>query len=234
LTTSGIPDIPLSIPFNLQIMARHLTAKQLHILEVLKKFVEENDEAPTLSELQEILNIKTKRGVAKHLEALDKKGYIYRTGVPRGIKILSGNNSHTLGIPILGYANAGYPLVIAEEEIIGSIQVDKDMLKKTGDIFALIVKGDSMNMRTINTIPIENNNYVLVDKSGNYSDGDVVLAVVDNAATIKTFKKSSNTIILYPESDNPIHTPLYLKEDNNAFINGKVIAVLENPSSFKN
>jgi len=212
-------------------MAKFLTPKQKRVLETLGNYFAEFDIAPTLTELQDLLDIRTKRGVVKHLEALEKKGYIYRNGKSRGIFLDSGFSSDMYDIPILGYANAGQPLVVAEEDIMGVIKVDKDILPKKSDLFALMVKGDSMNMRTINKVPILNQNYVIVEKSGAVSDGDVVLAVVDNAATIKTLKRTETSIILYPESNNPVHTPIYLRNSSEAFINGKVVAVLENPSN---
>jgi repressor LexA len=213
-------------------MSHFLTEKQQRVLDTLRGYYTDHEEAPTLSELKDMLGIKTKRGVVKHLEALEKKGYLNRSSKARGIMLIEHLNADTLSIPVLGYANAGKPLVFAEEDIIGSIKVDKHILKKhvkKGDIFGLIVKGDSMNMRTINKVPLLERNYLIVDKSAEYMDGDVVLAVIDNAATIKTFKKSQNSVILYPESSNPIHSPIYLRDDVEGFINGKVIAVLENP-----
>jgi len=180
-------------------MAKFLTPKQKRVLETLGSYFAEFDIAPTLTELQDMLDIKTKRGVVKHLEALEKKGYIYRNGKSRGIFLDSGFSSEMYDIPILGYANAGQPLVVAEEEIMGVIKVDKKILPKKSDLFALMVKGDSMNLRTINKVPILNQNYVVVEKRGSFSDGDLVLAVVDNAGTIKTFKKSDDKIILYTE-----------------------------------
>jgi len=211
-------------------MSTFLTQKQQKVLEVIQEYYTSNEEAPTLSELKDLLGIKTKRGVVKHLDALQKKGYLNRTSRPRGIFVIGLNdNRSTMGIPVLGYANAGQPLVFADEDIIGTIIVDKGIIKNKNDLFALVVKGDSMNMRTVNKVPIVDKNYVVVQKGSEYTDGDVVLAVVDNAATIKTYKKSQNSIILYPESNNPVHTPIYLRNDVQGFINGKVIAVLENP-----
>lgn len=208
-----------------------LTQKQQKVLESIQFYITENDQPPTLSELGDMLGIKTKRGVVKHLDALEKKGFLYRTSKPRGIILTSGDSSQmdTLSIPVLGYANAGRPLVFAEEDIIGSIKIDRDLIKDSRKTFALVVKGDSMNLRQVNRVPILDRNYVVVEKDSSYSDGDVVLAVVDNAATIKTFKRSQNSVILYPESNNPVHTPIYLKDNVAGFINGKVIAVLENP-----
>lgn len=208
-----------------------LTQKQQKVLESIQSYMVENEQPPTLSELGDMLGIKTKRGVVKHLDALEKKGFLYRTSKPRGIVLTSatGDQMDTLSIPVLGFANAGRPLVFAEEDIVGSIKIDRDLIKDSRKTFALVVKGDSMNLRHVNQVPILDRNYVIVEKDSNYSDGDVVLAVVDNAATIKTFKRSHNSVILYPESSNPVHTPIYLKDDVAGFINGKVIAVLENP-----
>ena len=212
-------------------MSKFITLKQKRVLESLTTYLSEFDMAPTLAELQEMLGINTKRGVVKHLEALEKKGYIYRNGKSRGIFLDSTFSSDMYDVPVLGYANAGRPLAMAEEEIMGVIKMDKDVLTQKPDLFALMVKGDSMNTRRINKVPILNNSYVIIEKSGQVSDGDVVLAVIDNAATIKTLKRSDNSVILYPESDNPIHTPIYLRNSSEAYINGKVIAVLENPSN---
>lgn len=223
--------VPLSILKKLKryTMSKHITRRQEQVLEVIQNYIEQNSLAPTLAELKRILGISTKRGVVKHLEALEKKGYIYRTGGYRGINLVDREKEAMMSIPILGFGNAGAPLVFAEEDIIGSIQVDKDFIKSEDNHFALIIKGDSMNMRTVGKVPIADGNYVIVKKGVEVRDGDVVLAVIDNAATIKTFKKSSNSIILYPESNNPVHTPIYLKDDIEGFINGKVIAVFENP-----
>lgn len=218
------------ILFNIWYMSRILTSKQRAILDYLKKYIEDYGEAPTLPDLQETLGITTKRGVVKHLMALEKKGYLYRNGKPRGIILTDPKYvENTYGIPILGYANAGSPLVFAEEDIIGTIHVDKDLVKSSKDTFALIVKGDSMNMKRVDRVPIAHGNFAIVRKGEVYRNGDPVLAIINNAATIKSFKKSNNSIILYPESNNPIHTPIYLKDANDFYINGKVIAVLENP-----
>jgi repressor LexA len=213
-------------------MARILTSKQKYVLDTIKSYIEDNDESPTLLELQMLLEIGTKRGVVKHLEALENKGYVYRNGKPRGIVLTDPDYlTNTYGIPVLGYANAGAPLVFAEEEIVGTIHVDKNLIKSDADTFALIIKGDSMNMKTIDKVPLADGNFVIVQKGIPFTNGDPVLAVINNAATIKTYKKSQNSIILYPESSNPIHTPIYLREDNDGFINGKVLAVLENPNN---
>jgi len=212
-------------------MAKHITPRQEEVLKIVKDYIKRFSEAPTLSELQEMLGIKTKRGVVKHLQALERKEYLYRTGEARGIVLTDPNRRKMIDLQILGYANAGKPLVYAEEDTIGSIQVDKSIVKSCKDCFALVVSGDSMNMRKVNQIPMMDKNYVIVKKDFQVSNGDVVLAVIDGSATIKTFKRSENSVILYPESSNPLHTPIYLDPESDSFINGKVIAVLENPAA---
>lgn len=214
-------------------MENYLTEKQQRVLSVIGDYFDENFQSPTLSELCVILGIKTKRGVVKHLEALERKGFITRLSRPRGIfpKDRIDEYSSIYDIPVLGYANAGTPLVFAKEEQLGTLKISKNFIKDSNDVFALIVKGDSMNQRRIGNSTLGDKNYVLVKKTDSYQDGDVVLAVIENAATIKTLKRQNNSIVLYPESSNPVHQPIYLNGKSEAFINGKVIGALEHPAN---
>lgn len=208
-----------------------LTSKQDRVLRMIRDFYLENGNAPSLTELQGMLGISTKRGVVSHLEALEKKGFIIRTSEPRGIHIIDESESemvyeYLVGIPILGYANAGTPLIIAEEENLGILQLDKSLIGRKKNLFALIVKGDSMDMREIDGKNIEEGNYLIVQKDSAYEDGDSVVAVIDGCATVKNIKVNDDMIILYPQSSNPIHKPIYLDANGNSIINGKVVKVL--------
>lgn len=215
-----------------------LTEKQEFVLKVIRDYYLENGMAPSLGELQQFLNISTKRGVVSHLEALEKKGYIIRTSEPRGIQILEDPEQedestifeYLVGIPILGYANAGTPLVSAEEENLGILKLDPSLLGKKENLFGLIVKGDSMNMCNVDGRTLEDGSYLIVQKDAQVDDGDVVVAVIDGGATVKKFQKGEEMVILYPRSNNPIHKPIYLDVNSDSMINGKVIKVLENPS----
>lgn len=209
----------------------NLTEKQSQIFEFIKKYMNLNGKAPSLSELMNFTNIQTKQGVIKHLKLLEKKGVIKRTGEPRGIKLIK-NNKNFVNIPILGKANAGQPLILAQEELIGEIQLDENLLPVNGtDVFAVIVKGDSMNEREIRGKFIQDNSLALVRRTKNILDGDVVLAVIEQEATIKTFMQKDDMVILYPESSNKLHKPIYLSEESKDLfeINGKIVAVLDNP-----
>jgi len=210
-----------------------LTAKQDLVLRVIRDYFLKNGYAPSLSELQVLLDIATKRGVVNHLIALEKKGYILRTSEPRGIRMLEENEEpvyeYLIGVPILGYANAGTPLVGAEEENLGVLRVDKNILGKKKSLFSLIVKGDSMDREMIDGKAITDGNYLVVDKEAEIFDGDVVVAIVENCATVKRFKKDQDMVVLYPNSSNPIHQPIYLDKNTESMLNGKVIKVLEKP-----
>lgn len=209
----------------------NLTYKQQQIYEYIKKYMNVHGNSPSLTELMAFTQIKTKQGVIKHLKLLEKKGVLKRTGEPRGIKLMKNNKSF-VNIPILGKANAGQPLILAQEELIGEIQLDETLLPVNGsDVFAVIVKGDSMNRRKIRGKYIEDNSLALVRRTKNVIDGDVVLAVIEQEATIKSYMQKEDMIILYPESTNKQHTPIYLSEESTDLfdINGKVVAVLDNP-----
>ncbi|MGI6423630.1 MAG: transcriptional repressor LexA [Candidatus Dojkabacteria bacterium] len=213
----------------------NLTKKQSKVLRVIRDFYLENGSAPSLTELQRMLHISTKRGVVSHLEALERKGFIIRTSEPRGIHIVNETEEDLLyeylvGIPILGYANGGDPLVLAEEENIGILQLEKSLVKNRGNLFSLIVKGDSMNMREVNGKNIEDGQYVIIQKDAEIEDGDVVLAIIDGCATVKNIKREKNMTILYPKSSNPVHKPIYLDVNSDSLINGKVVMVLDNPN----
>jgi repressor LexA len=210
-----------------------LTKKQEVVLKIIRKFFLENGYAPSLTELQEALNITTKRGVVNHLIALERKGYILRSGEPRGIHIVDNDEEvvyeYLIGIPILGYANAGTPLVDAQEENLGMLKVDREIVGKKENLFSLIVKGDSMDLSTIDGKNIVDGSYLIVQRDSDIEDGDIVVAVVENSATVKKLKREKDMVILYPESSNPSNQPIYLNRDTESMFNGKVIKVLENP-----
>lgn len=214
-------------------MGSILTKKQENVLRIIRQCYLENGEAPSLGELQEFLGISTKRGVVNHLIALEKKGYIIRTGDPRGIHIVDNDEEivydYLIGVAILGYANAGTPLVSAQEENLGHIKVDPKLVNKKDNLFALIVKGDSMDLAEIEGKNIEEGSYLIVEKDAEITDGDVVVAIIDNSATVKRFKQGEGMITLYPESSNPLNQPIFLDKDTDVMFNGKVIKVLENP-----
>ncbi|MCC7289633.1 repressor LexA [bacterium] len=211
-------------------MNPYVTEKQVKVLTIIRDFYLEKGYAPSLSELQQLLKISTKRGVVNHLIALEKKGFIIRTSEARGIQLVEeGEYEYMVGVPILGYANAGTPLAMAEEARLGVLHIDKALLKHKNDLFALIIKGDSMNQRVINGKKLEDGSFIVVSKQSEIRSGDAVVAILDNSATVKSIKYDENMIVLYPQSDNERHMPIYLDKYSNSLINGKVVMVLDNP-----
>ena len=211
-----------------------LTKKQEAVLGIIKRYHLEQGVAPSLNELKDELGITTKRGVVVHLDALEKKGYIFRTSQPRGIHMAENDDEivydYLVGVPILGYANAGIPMVSAEEENMGVLKIDKNILGKRRNLFSLIIKGDSMDQAVIDGHTLKNGKYVVVEKDADFDDGDIVVAIIDNCATIKRFKRGRDMIVLYPDSSNPANTPIYIDKNTDILINGKVVKVLENPA----
>lgn len=217
-------------------MGDRLTEKQELVLKAIRDFFIANAYAPSLTELQRILSISTKRGVVIHLMALEKKGYIIRTNEPRGIRLVSEDEEsvsfeYMVGIPILGYVNAGTPLVNAEEENLGVLKVQENLLGKIKKgLFSVIVKGDSMNEEVVDGTKISDGDYLVVDKNSAIEDGDVVVAIIENSATVKKIKREKDMTVLYPHSSNPIHQPIFINRDWSGLINGKVVKVLKKPS----
>jgi len=212
------------------IMAKLLTRRQLDVLSYIKQYISKNNISPSIVEIKDAFGVSSTRGIVKHLISLEKKGFILRSSENRGIRILdNGPKENFTLIPILGYANAGQPLVNAVEENLGSLEVDVKLIPRNSDLFALIIKGDSMNRRIINGVKMQNGYFAIIQKTFNLpNEGEPVLAIIDDSATLKNFHKGDNKFILKPKSSNPIHKPIYVSSGSQAYINGRVIAVLEN------
>jgi len=211
-----------------------INKQQSRILEYIKESFAQYSYAPTLQEIAERLGMQSKTAVLYHLRKLEDLGVISRTQNARGITLKDSVNFSS--IPILGIANAGKPLASASEQDLGFLQVDSRIAKNNGNLFAVKIHGDSMNQHKIYNFSInsygtlDNDNYAIIDKNADYGEGDVVLAIIDNAATIKVLKYSDDYILLMPNSANPIHNPIYIKDSEDLFINGKVMYSLENPN----
>lgn len=207
-----------------------LTIKQQKVYDFIKDHIEKLKESPSLNEIMKGLDIPSKRGVVQYLDALQQKGYISRNG-SKSIELTSNNEFVT--IPVLGIANAGKPLAVADQQYDMNLSIDKRIVKTNDDTFAVIISGDSMNNRMIGEAFLENGDYAIVDKSAEVRNKDVILAVISGAATVKSFTTDKDFIILYPESDNPTHMPIYIDSASDFLINGKVVHILKNPLNIK-
>lgn len=205
-----------------------LTEKQQHVLDVITDFTERYGKSPTIEELKNLLHQKSKRGVTQYLEVLEKKWFLSRWEWYRSIRL--GNAiwmQTTMNIPILGYANAGTPLAIAESNDYGTLPISKNILSGTWEnYFVLRVSGTSMNQCEVNGKTLDNGSYVLIKKDEpSLNESDAFLFLVDGWATLKKYKKQWDNIFLLPKSSEEHHTPIILSKDDDVRSNGKVVDV---------
>ncbi|MCM1244243.1 MAG: transcriptional repressor LexA [Roseburia sp.] len=185
-----------------------ISAKQSEILEYIKEQILAKGYPPAVREICAAVNLKSTSSVHSHLETLEKNGYIRRDPTkPRAIEIVDDNFNLTRkemrNIPIVGTVAAGQP-IFAEENISGYFPLLADELP-TGDLFILNVRGESM----VN-IGIYDGDKVIVRQSPTAKNGDVVVALVDDSATVKTYYKEDGRYRLQPENDTM--EPIYVDE----------------------
>ncbi|MCI8463900.1 MAG: transcriptional repressor LexA [Lachnospiraceae bacterium] len=195
-----------------------ISSKQQEILDYIKSEILKKGYPPTVREICETVNLKSTSSVHAHLETLEKNGYIRRDPTkPRAIEICDDSfqmvRTEMVSLPIVGNVAAGQP-ILAEENIQDYFPIPADMVPK-GDSFILNVRGDSM----IN-VGILNGDRVLVNSCNTAVNGDIVVALIDDSATVKTFYKENGYIRLQPENDTM--DPIIVE---NCQILGKVFGV---------
>ncbi len=176
-----------------------ITSKQLEILEYIKKQILERGYPPAVREICDAVHLKSTSSVHSHLETLEKNGYIRRDPTkPRAIEICDDSfqlvRHEMASIPIIGTVAAGQP-ILAEENIEGYFPIPVEMVPNA-ETFILKVKGESM----INA-GIFSGDQVFVERCNTARNGDMVVALVDDSATVKTFYKENDHIRLQPEND---------------------------------
>ncbi len=194
-----------------------LTKRQKQIFDYLKKFMKEKDYAPSLEELRRHFRLSSIATIHQHLENLENKGYLERIkNHPRSIEISKNKKFQELiQIPILGTIAAGQPIEAVEDKEI--IKVQKSLLARSGEHFALRVRGDSMIDERIS-----NGDIVIIRKQSNAENGETIIALINNnEVTLKKIYKEKNRIRLQPA--NPKLKPIFVKE---LIIQGKVISVI--------
>ncbi len=199
-----------------------LSQKQFEILEYMKKAVREKGYPPSVREICDAVGLKSTSTVHGHLERLERKGYIRRDPAkPRAIEIFSDNDSgnsdgssrELIEVPIVGTVTAGIP-ILATENIEDTFPIPSDYAPN-GNIFMLRVKGDSM----INA-GIFNKDLIMVRQQNTADNGDIVVALIEDFATIKTYYKENGYIRLQPE--NPTMSPIIVRDVS---ILGKVVGL---------
>jgi len=211
-------------------MKNKLTERQEDILIFIQQFTQENGYPPTLREIGKHFQISSTFGVKRHLEALVKKGHInIESNASRGISMIKKNQDEFpeisfsgegvfFKIPVIGRVAAGLPIT-AIENMEGSLVVDPAFLKRAEDAFALRVKGDSM----IN-IGINDGDLVIVSPNEQTRNGDIVVAMLNDEATVKRFEVVNKKIKLIAE--NSAYLPIEIKSEDDFNLIGKVKGVV--------
>ena len=176
-----------------------ISDKQKEILEYMKQEILNKGYPPTVRDICEAVKLKSTSSVHSHLETLEKNGYIRRDPTkPRAIEIIDDNFNLTrremTNVPMLGRVAAGEP-ILAVENVESYFPIPTEYMPNA-ESFMLKVKGESM----INAGIFDGDN-VLVEKCNTARNGDMVVALVDDSATVKTFYKEANHIRLQPEND---------------------------------
>lgn len=177
-----------------------ITAKQMEILEYIKAEILKRGYPPAVREICEAVHLKSTSSVHSHLETLEKNGYIRRDPTkPRAIEICDDSfqmvRTEMVSLPVVGTVAAGTP-ILAEQNIENYFPVPADMVP-AGESFVLKVKGDSM----IN-VGIYSGDQIFVQCCNTARNGDTVVALVDDSATVKTFYKENGYVRLQPENDS--------------------------------
>ena len=202
-------------------MEKGLTAKQKRVLDFLGQHLREKGFPPTLREIASHFGLRGPKAPQKTLQILEKKGYIQRVpGGSRAIEILGGvslQKRATLSVPIVGGVRAGEP-ILAIENIEGYINLDRSLVSSE-DVFLLRVQGDSMI-----DAHIQDGDFALVKPQPNAENGEIVVALIDDEATIKRIFKKRDLIRL--EAANPTMEPIVVsKGEKRVAIVGKVVGI---------
>lgn len=199
-----------------------LTQQEKQLLRHLRNWKTHTGDVPSYRKLMRLLGYKSTRSISLILDSLVEKGYI---------KKFEGNqieiskdvpefevNTQTVEVPIVGNIACGEP-ILAEQHIEGMVSVSTTLARPPYQYFILRASGDSMNQKNI-----YDGTLVLVRRQETASNGDIVVAILNDECTLKEFKRKDNYILLIPHSDNSEHKPIILTNDFR--VQGVVVSVL--------
>ncbi|AFN75241.1 transcriptional repressor, LexA family [Melioribacter roseus P3M-2] len=200
----------------------NITNRQKEILDFIQDYVDFNGYPPTYREIGKHFNIASTFGVKRHIDALIKKGYLSNeSGASRTLSLIVDNarekSNSIIDIPIVGRVAAGAP-ILAEENIEGNLSLDKNLVGNRTECFGLKVRGDSM----INAGILEGD-LVIIQPQREAQNGDIIVALLHDEATMKRFQVVNDKIYLIPENDN--YEPIVVDNPEEFTIIGKVVGV---------
>lgn len=192
-------------------MKNPLNNIELEAVRIIRNAIVHTGEAPTVRELMTALDYKSPRSAAVVMEQLEEKGIIKKKSDGkyqfRDIENDPKVRAQTVDVPLLGTVACGTP-ILAEENVDAMIPVSIKLAKPPYKYFFLRTKGDSMNEKQIN-----DGDLVLVKQQSSADNGDIVVALIDDEATVKEFSRQGYNIILKPRSTNKKHQPIILTRD---------------------
>lgn len=201
-----------------------LSDKELEALKIIRNSLVHQGKIPSVRELMNGLGYKSPRSSAVLLKGLEEKE-ILRKKMDGSYQIVDfeisedyGSRAQTVKIPLLGSVACGIP-IFADENIEAEVSISVEILKRGYKYFLLRAEGDSMNEASIN-----DGDLLLIRQQQDANNGDKVLALIDDEATVKEFNRSGGMVILKPKSTNKIHQPIILT--NNFRIQGIVEEVI--------
>src|SRR3954470_6291953 len=207
-------------------MTEPLTDRQEKILTFIKKSIQDQGYPPTIREIGEHFGIRSTNGVNDHLKALERKGYLMRgelksralsvidggkMAAPRFPKpgrreLLAAGGGDVVEIPVIGKVAAGAP-ILAQENIVDHVRIDSMLVNESGKkVFALRVSGDSMIGDGI-----FDGDYIFVRKQLQANSGEIVVAMIEDEATVKRFYPEDGRVRFQPS--NPRLKPIYVSKD---------------------
>lgn len=200
-----------------------LTIKESEAVRQIRNAVMHYGRTPSIRELMSALGYRSPRSASVIIDNLARKGVLRRKFDGKFQLIRSEDDvahAQTIDVPLVGAAACGAP-ILAQENIEAMIPVSVQLAKAPYKYFLLKAKGDSMDEKGIT-----DGDFVLVRQQPTAENGDTVVALIDNEATIKEFYKTSNAVILKPKSKNKTHQPIILTSDFQ--IQGIVAAAIPN------
>jgi repressor LexA len=219
-----------------------LTDRQLEVLRFIARQIDEAGYPPTIREIGEALDIRSTNGVNDHLKALERKGFLTRDPVKSRALIPTSSARNVLGdgrgsnvvsiakgasrpgtrvvdVPIVGRVAAGQP-ILAQERVEDTVQVDSFLLGTNKKVYGLRVQGDSMIGDGI--LP---GDYIFVKKQLDADDGEIVVAMIDDEATVKRVYFEGDRVRFQPS--NPRMAPIYVRKQDfrSTMILGVVVGI---------
>jgi repressor LexA len=185
---------------------KELTDRQKQVLSFIADYIKKHSYPPTIREIAEDFSISVK-GAHDHITALRKKGHLKHIDKrPRTMGLVHSRpeDSDYLSVPILGSVAAGMP-ILSEENFDGDVSLHRSMFRKNKKYFALKVKGDSMS-----GAGIFEGDLAIIEKQNTVRNGEIAVAVIEEAVTLKRFFRENTRVKL--QAENPAHKPIYCQD----------------------